>query len=79
MQATIVDLRYHMNKVLNALKRNEEITVLYRGREIAKLTPIREQKKMSVTAHPFFNMCEHDEESVITQMKKLRGGRYHDI
>lgn len=40
MNATIVDLRYHMKRVLRAIDRGETVTVLYRGKEKAKLMPI---------------------------------------
>ena len=40
MNATIVDLRYNMKNVLRAIDRGETVTVLYRGKEKAKLTPV---------------------------------------
>ena len=40
MNATIVDLRYNMKTVLRAIDRGETVTVLYRGKERAKLMPI---------------------------------------
>jgi len=40
MKATIVDLRYNMKHVLRAINRGETVTVLCRGKERAKLTPI---------------------------------------
>ena len=40
MNATIVDLRYKMKHVLRAIDRGETVTVLYRGKERAKLMPI---------------------------------------
>jgi antitoxin (DNA-binding transcriptional repressor) of toxin-antitoxin stability system len=40
MNATIVDLRYRMKDVLRAIDRGETVTVLYRGKEKAKLTPV---------------------------------------
>jgi antitoxin (DNA-binding transcriptional repressor) of toxin-antitoxin stability system len=40
VNATIVDLRYNMKQVLRAIDRGETVTVLYRGKERAKLTPI---------------------------------------
>ena len=40
MNATIVDLRYRMKDVLRAIDRGETVTVLYRGKEKAKLMPI---------------------------------------
>ena len=40
MNATIVELRYRMRDVLRAIERGETVTVLYRGKEKATLTPI---------------------------------------
>lgn len=40
MNATIVDLRYKMKDVLRAIDRGESVTVLYRGKARARLTPI---------------------------------------
>jgi len=40
MNATIVDLRYNMKHVLRAIDRGETVTVLNRGKERAKLTPV---------------------------------------
>ena len=40
MNATIVDLRYRMKDVLRAIDRGETVTVLYRGKEKAKLMPV---------------------------------------
>jgi antitoxin (DNA-binding transcriptional repressor) of toxin-antitoxin stability system len=40
MNATIVDLRYNMKNVLRAIDCGETVTVLYRGKERAKLTPV---------------------------------------
>lgn len=40
MNATIVDLRYRMKDVLRAIERGETVTVLYRGKPRAALTPI---------------------------------------
>ena len=40
MNATIVDLRYRMKDVLRAIDRGETVTVLYRGKEKARLMPL---------------------------------------
>lgn len=78
MQATIVDLRYHMNDVLKALDRNEDVDILYRGKKKGVLKAQPEQSKKKVTAHPFFNMrsskCTVEEE-----METIRGGRYRAL
>jgi antitoxin (DNA-binding transcriptional repressor) of toxin-antitoxin stability system len=39
MKATIVDLRYRMKEVLRSIDRGETVTVLYRGKEKARLVP----------------------------------------
>ena len=80
MQATIVDLRYHMKDVLKALNRNEEVTVLYRDKKIATITPLREKKKKAcLKKHPFFGMLKEEKTSVDAYMEKLRGPRYRDL
>lgn len=79
MQASIVDLRYHMKEVLNALDRNEEITVLYRGKKKAIIIPVDKQQATGVENHPFFGMYKDDKESVASVIRKLRKERYSDL
>lgn len=79
MQASIVDLRYHMKDVLKALQRNEEVTVLYHNKKIASIVPVHKQNKMSAKDHPFFGMFLDEKKSVTEHMDELRGGRYRDI
>jgi len=52
MEARIADLRYRMKSVLEALDRGETVTILYRGKPRAQLTPIAAR----ATDHPFFGM-----------------------
>jgi antitoxin (DNA-binding transcriptional repressor) of toxin-antitoxin stability system len=56
MNATIVDLRYHMKDVLRAIDRGETVTVLYRGKEKARLTPIGVEARVKVEDQPFFGL-----------------------
>ncbi len=56
MKATIVDLRYHMKDVLRAIDRGETVTVQYRGKEKAKLTPIVPSTKPKTKDQPLFGM-----------------------
>ncbi len=79
MRANIVDLRYRMRDVLNALNRNEEVVILYHGKEKAVIVPIRKKKMRSVKQHPFFGMLSDEKSSVEDIMEKLRGDRYNDI
>ncbi|HPQ66939.1 MAG TPA: type II toxin-antitoxin system Phd/YefM family antitoxin [bacterium] len=78
MKATVVDLRYHMNDVLKALDRNEDVDILYRGKRKGVLTATADRTATKVEKHPFFNM-RSSKRSVETEMNRLRGGRYRDI
>jgi antitoxin (DNA-binding transcriptional repressor) of toxin-antitoxin stability system len=81
MQASVVDLRYKMKDVLEALKRNEVVGVSFRGKKIADITPITalSKKPKQVADHAFFGMCKKAKLTVASEMTKLRGGRYRDI
>lgn len=62
MTATIVDLRYRMKDVLRAIDRGETVTVLYRGKEKARLTPVpappdvEGEGARKTAAQPFFGL-----------------------
>lgn len=80
MKATIVDLRYKMNDVLKALDRNEEVTVLYRGKVKGTLIPASKKTTQKITDHPFFGMSSNSKDiSVKNVIDDLRGSRYNDI
>jgi len=78
MQATIVDLRYHMNQVLKALERNETVSVLYRGKLKGVLSPATTTSAVKVTEHSFFG-CRKHAQSVEEVMEHLRGGRHRGL
>ena len=76
MKASIVDLRYKMNDVLKALARNEEVTILYRGKAKGKITPLgKKATALKVKDHPYFGMSK-GKKSVDTVMSQLRSTRY---
>ena len=62
MNATIVDLRYRMRKVLRAIEHGETVTILYRGKAKAKLMPIAPASKAAgegvpkTKDQPFFGL-----------------------
>jgi antitoxin (DNA-binding transcriptional repressor) of toxin-antitoxin stability system len=57
MKATIVDLRYRMKDVLKAIDRGETVTVLYRGKEKARLVPVAAKSTLSKASdHPACGM-----------------------
>ena len=80
MQPSIVDLRYRMKSVLEALDRGESVTVLHRGKPRARLTPIKSRPKprMKVEDHPAFGMWKDrkDMEDVEAYLRNLRKPRY---
>ena len=76
MRASVVDLRYRMKSVLEALNRNEDVIVLYHGQEKAVITPIERKTKSKISEHPFFGMLKDAPESVEEAMENLRGRRY---
>ena len=79
MKASIVDLRYRMKDVLRALERNEDVSILYRGKTKGVITSLREKTSVRVIDHPFFGMRTGESESVEATMETLRGGRYGDV
>ncbi len=83
MEASIVDLRYKMKDVLQAIERGEKVDILCRGKKKAVLVPVSEakkrKKKLRVQDHPFFGMKADDTEPVEEVMNRLRGGRYRDV
>jgi antitoxin (DNA-binding transcriptional repressor) of toxin-antitoxin stability system len=71
-----------MKDVLEALDRGETVTVLYRGKEKARLTPVAgEKRKGSLTSHPAFGMWKDrtDLKNVPAYVRKLRRGRFDDL
>lgn len=78
MKASVADLRYRMNEVLKALGRNEDVSILCRGKLKGVIKAAKERTRRKVSEHPFFNMYESGK-SVKQLMDRLRGGRYRGI
>jgi antitoxin (DNA-binding transcriptional repressor) of toxin-antitoxin stability system len=82
MKASILDLRRRMGDVLKALQRNEEVTLLRRGKIIAVMRPAGEPPGAKrVAAHPAFGMWAGRSElaDVNAAVGKLRRGRFDDL
>jgi antitoxin (DNA-binding transcriptional repressor) of toxin-antitoxin stability system len=82
MKANIVDLRYRMKDVLRAIDRGETVTVLYRGKERARLMPIAARKrKASVGDDPAFGMWADREDMAdpAAYVRKIREPRFRDL
>lgn len=80
MQATFVDLRTKSSEILEALERNESVTILYRGRPKAVMQPIGETRRSAGRAkdHPAFGLWKDADEGedVAAQVRALRQGRF---
>jgi antitoxin (DNA-binding transcriptional repressor) of toxin-antitoxin stability system len=82
MKATIVDLRYRMKAVLAALDRGEPVTVLHRGKEKARLVPIKaKSSKRHPREDPAFGMWKSRPEmqDVANYVRTLRKSRFDDL
>ncbi|MDT8321001.1 MAG: hypothetical protein RQ826_10800 [Xanthomonadales bacterium] len=72
MKASIVDLRYKTREILEALERNESVTVLYHGRVRGVIQPAGKKPAPGVAEHAFFGMHTDRTESVADEMERLR-------
>jgi len=78
MEATVVDLRYHMNDVLRALERNEPVTVLCHGKVKGVIRSAVKPSACKLRDHAFFG-SRVSNESVEATMARFRGGRHRDL
>jgi hypothetical protein len=76
MEASIVDLRYKMKDVLEALERRETVQILYHGKVKGKIIPVSPGQELRIQNHPFFGMMKGLRGSVADIMSTLRAGRY---
>jgi hypothetical protein len=79
MEASILDLRYKMKEVLQALDRREKVRILYHGKVKGTLIPADSGSTTKVKDHPFFGMSKKSKGSVADVMEDLRGGRYRAL
>ncbi len=79
MEATVLDLRYKMKDVQQALRRRETVKIKYHGKIIGKILPFPESPSVKIESHPFFGMSCSDEVDVESVMEQLRGGRTGDL
>ena len=79
MEASVLDLRKNMSKVMSAINRRERVTLTHRGRRKAVIVPFAEEKKsrIKVADLPAFGMWKDredlaDVETVVRQMREPR-------
>jgi len=79
MKASILDLRRRMREVLQALDRNEPVTILHRGKAKGILYPSAPARKAATASdHPAFGLWKDrpEMENVGEAVRKLRRGRF---
>jgi len=82
MKATILDLRYRTKDVLKDVERGETVTVLYRGKEKARIMPLPSSRSgAKLQSDPVFGMWKDrkDMRNVPEFVRKLRKPRFDDI
>lgn len=82
MKATVRDLRYRTKDVLEAVDRGEVVTVLYRGKEKARLMPLPTGSRgADLIPGRAFGMWRdrRDLRDIPGYVRKLRRGRFHDL
>ncbi len=77
MEASVVDLRYRMKDVLEALERRETVKILYHGKVKGTIVPASVGQNLKMVDHPFFGMKAKETTSVFEVMNDLRGGRHN--
>lgn len=79
METNVVELRYKMKKVLQALDRREKVKLLYHGKMKGTIYPVSQATSQKITSHPFFGMFKADTRSVSDVMDDLRGSRHRAV
>jgi len=82
MKATMVDLRYRTKEILRAVERGETVTLLYRGREKARVVPVASKgPRGSIQAHEAFGLWKSrkDLRDVQGYLRGLRRGRFGNL
>jgi antitoxin (DNA-binding transcriptional repressor) of toxin-antitoxin stability system len=83
METSIVDMRYKMKQVIEAVDRGEEVTVLYHGKARARVVPPRGagEPRPHVKDDPAFGMWADRKEmkDVDAYVRAMRRERYRDL
>ena len=84
MEASFLDLRKKSAEIIKALRRNESVTVLYRGKPAAIMQPINSRTSGEVqlaSQHKVFGIWADrvKKGSVEEEVKKVRRRRFDDL
>jgi antitoxin (DNA-binding transcriptional repressor) of toxin-antitoxin stability system len=78
VKATVLDMRRAPKKILDAIARNETVTLTHRGKPVARIEPIEGAKRRSAADHPAVGMWadRSDMKDPSAFVRKLRKGRF---
>lgn len=81
MKATVLDMRRNPKKILDAIARNETVTLSYRGKPVARIEPIKNSERPSAAEHPAFGMWADRSEVAdpSAYVRELRKGRFNAL
>jgi len=82
MKMTFLELRRDPAKLMEALERNEEVTLSRRGREVARVIPSGQPAASAdVKSHPAFGMWADRPETAdpAAYVRTLRKGRFDGL
>ncbi|MEN6626292.1 MAG: hypothetical protein ABFD69_08715 [Candidatus Sumerlaeia bacterium] len=82
MKASMLDLRRNPRKIIEAIERDETVTLSRRGCEIALIIPKKSARPaVSIKRQPAFGMWKEraDMANPAEYVRKLRRGRIHDL
>lgn len=80
MKATLLDMRRNPKKILDAIERNEVVTLTRRGKSVARIEPIGGGKRPSAAAHEACGMWADREDMAdpSAYVREIRRGRFDD-
>ena len=78
MIVTAKDLRFNIAMLFDVLSKGEDVTITYRGKPKAKLSPFNTSNSNEKNSE-MFGMLQDSGESVDTIVRNMRKGRTFDI
>lgn len=81
MEATILDMRRNPKKILEAIERNEVVTLTRRGKPVARIAPIGGSQRPNAAAHEAVGMWadRDDMANPSVYVREMRKGRFDDL
>jgi antitoxin (DNA-binding transcriptional repressor) of toxin-antitoxin stability system len=81
MKATVLDMRRNPKKILDAIERNETVTLTNRGKSVARIEPLRQAERPSIKDQAIFGMwADRDDMSdPVAYVRALRKGRFDAV